>query len=921
MAPGRRPRLQPWLPADRAALALTLGLPLPRGGPGFLGVAAAGPLPPFLEAAACSELLCAPPVPGAAAGEEEILFPVTMLQTFIAMRESSNSADVYAYLDVLLKRGQEEYFEQQPTVPPEQPTWEYFKEQPTVSSQPQTGANSTLAPAASADSGALHSNHTTRMPTAADLTGITANQAGDLKSFTSGVLTNLSIILVCILVLAILRPCFPLVYQHKVEINSSEFFLTRKQAPKELSNFLGWATASYRLRIDQVAVLAGLDHAMMLEFSHLSMRILGSIALPTGCILVPMHIWCGGNASGEDNLSKQGMANVVQGSWVCWVHAFFVWYVVVVTQFWVFRAMRAFMGRRFQWLIEMPESQATSILVEDIPEGMRTEAKLRQYFDEHVFGNQAVKTVYFVKDTTELVPWVKKLEAINLQFEQMPGGGKSARRSNFEPALFAQKRECEEQIQRLQTDIEANDALNSTTAFVTFYTRRQTVVACKIFSEADEEDLIVSIPPEPADIIWVDLMANPHAQRLREVIGYGLIVALFFTLMPMVVFITSITSLDRICRAFPRLNGFVLDHPDLATTWNGLVGPLALSLMMGMLPTFLNFIFSTFFLLKAEAWLQFRIQQWYFYFLLVFVLLVTTVASGVLETVRQLVENPLQIFNILAITLPRNTHFYLNYFPVQWAAHATSLTRYVILIKYLFLSRVFERQRAHELSEPEDQDFYGIGSRSARFTLLLVIALVFSTLSPLILLLGIVNFALSRLFYGYLFVYAETVKADLGGEFYVQQLKHLQEGLFIFVALMTGVLLQRSTSVVPAIIAGSSFVFVYYTYGSFKKDFRWEFLEFAEIDDEAPEVPHRKPKVLTYKQPELPVPVEEEPVRQSALQCVQQSLLKGDIQQAMLTVSQRLFAPKPESDEEDGPGPGPASGASPGKGQGKGPPR
>merc|ERR1719329_1149503 len=70
---------------------------------------------------------------------------------------------------------------------------------------------------------------------------------------------------------------------------------------------------------------------------------------------------------------------------------------------------------------------------------------------------------------------------------------------------------------------------------------------------------------------------------------------------------------------------------------------------------------------------------------------------------------------------------------------------------------------AHDLAEPEDQDYYGMGSRSARFTIMLVIAIVFCTLSPLMTVLALINSGLCRLFYGYLFNYAETVKSDLGG--------------------------------------------------------------------------------------------------------------------------------------------------------------
>merc|ERR1740138_683466 len=126
------------------------------------------------------------------------------------------------------------------------------------------------------------------------------------------------------------------------------------------------------------------------------------------------------------------------------------------------------------------------------------------------------------------------------------------------------------------------------------------------------------------------------------------------------------------------------------------------------------------------------------------------------------------------------------------------LTRYVQWFKYRgqeFLNRHEPEEKrnkiAHDLAEPEDQDYYGMGSRSARFTIMLVISIVFCTLSPLMLVLAFINFAFCRIAYGYLFNFAEIVKADLGGPFFVSQLKHIQQCLFIYITLMAGVLFYR----------------------------------------------------------------------------------------------------------------------------------
>jgi len=182
-------------------------------------------------------------------------------------------------------------------------------------------------------------------------------------------------------------------------------------------------------------------------------------------------------------------------------------------------------------------------------------------------------------------------------------------------------------------------------------------------------------------------------------VGYALLTGLFLGMMPLVIGISTFTELDTLGQYFPSLVAKIQDNETLVTLWEGVMGSLALTLVLSFLPTFLVIIYCRFFILKAQAWLQLRVQQSYFWFMVVFVLLVTAISAGVLETLEELLENPLYIFSLLAATLPNNTHFYLCYITTQWVTHATTLLRHVTLFKYLAFSRVYDRERAHELAD------------------------------------------------------------------------------------------------------------------------------------------------------------------------------------------------------------------------------
>merc|ERR1719198_2821052 len=137
--------------------------------------------------------------------------------------------------------------------------------------------------------------------------------------------------------------------------------------------------------------------------------------------------------------------------------------------------------------------------------------------------------------------------------------------------------------------------------------------------------------------------------------------------------------------------------------------------------------------------------------------------------------------------------------------------RYVMLSKFKVFNALYEEEEARAMSEPEDQDYYGIGSRSARFTINMVLGIVFGTLSPPINLLAWINFAVCRVVYGYLIPFAEQKKPDIGGAFYVDSLKHIFVALIIYVIVMGGVLSGRAdieSGLSPACIASPALIYV-----------------------------------------------------------------------------------------------------------------
>jgi len=275
--------------------------------------------------------------------------------------------------------------------------------------------------------------------------------------------------------------------------------------------------------------------------------------------------------------------------------------------------------------------------------------------------------------------------------------------------------------------------------------------------------------------------------------------------------------------------------------------------MMSFLPTFLMLIFYNCFSLKSSVEAQHMCQKYYFVFLVIFVLLITSVGASLISTMDEIIHSPLLIFSILASNMPTASHYYLSWTATQCTTHAMDLTRYMNWLKYVM--HKFSSGDSHyakEMSEPEDQDFYGIGARSARFSLIMCTCLAFSTLSPLIVILGFMNFALARVIFGYLLAFSEVPKPVIGGHFFATQLKHTQVGLFIYVILMSGVLAQRAPNTYPSMVAFSAFVPLIWSSMKFERRFRWEALPAEHCRDS--DVKHEA-NPCDYVQPELCEPL------------------------------------------------------------------
>lgn len=677
---------------------------------------------------------------------------------------------------------------------------------------------------------------------AAAATGVGQNADDDIYAFISALVANVGTIVFCVGTFMWLKGQYPPIYTNNIAEGGCSEHLPLKAGI--IGTTWGWLDAAWNTETKDSQVAIGLDNALLLEFSDLCMKTLLWIGIPLVFIEGPLNCFFGGYAAGRDYMSYLSFGNVaLEHPWLYYVHAAFIWYVVIVVQHNIHAAQHKFIRRRHEWLMALPDSRANTILVEAIPEARRSEKKVKEFF-ERMMGQGSVKSVYVVKNTEILLPLVHEKERKERELketkddetkkQELVGEIKELQKNIADERKSVNDRALQDASPR---DGSKDVGVNLSKAFVTFNQRRTAQIALSLQYDTDSSVWSTSTPPEASDILWADLTQDPTVQQANDVIGYALVVGLYFAYMPLVIGIANISM--------------AVDMGPMQSAWEGLAPTMGLQLMVAFLPTILLLIFRSFFILKADAWSQARLQKWYFWFQVVFVILITAIGSSVVEFTTTLFANPIEVFGLLADTMPHATHFYMNFLVLQWTTHFMNLLRYVPLTKYLGFRQIYDtEEEARKMSEPEDQDYYGIGSRSARFAINMCIGIIYSTLSPTVALLAAANFASCRIVYGYLIPFAETKKPDLGGVFWVTSLQHVFVGNFIYCILMTGVLFGRAPNSYPGIIVVPSIFYVMQSLEKFNTMYSWEDLPFEVV---AEELQAKKPSTTQaeYKQPEM----------------------------------------------------------------------
>lgn len=320
----------------------------------------------------------------------------------------------------------------------------------------------------------------------------------------------------------------------------------------------------------------------------------------------------------------------------------------------------------------------------------------------------------------------------------------------------------------------------------------QTVVHPKPFHMAPMYSEI-----SPLDVVWDNMNLSTVVTKGRRLVILAVSTAMILFWTVPTLFIASLSSLSVLVNAFSFL-AFLETLPEaIIPIVEGIIPPLMLAGLMAVLPVILTTMATYEGHVRLSA-ITHSLMSKYFLFLVVNVLLISTLTNGFLDTYRKLEESGFKlddIVKLIAESLPSSSAFFINYVLLRgFTGPALELIQIgPLLLNFLFthLTAKSPRQIWDVQGRLESVNY---GVLFPQQTLIFCIGIVYSTITPLVLPFVTFYFTLFYFVYRHQFLYVYSQPIETGGLAFPKAVKQVFTGIFISEITLFGIFVLKQTT-------------------------------------------------------------------------------------------------------------------------------
>lgn len=290
----------------------------------------------------------------------------------------------------------------------------------------------------------------------------------------------------------------------------------------------------------------------------------------------------------------------------------------------------------------------------------------------------------------------------------------------------------------------------------------------------------------PSDIIWTNMSIKWWEAYVRTGLVIVVSIALIVLFAIPVSFTGALSQISTAAHKFHWLAWLARSPTVVISIIQGVLPPILLSLLLILVPI----IYRA--LVKQQGVptgtdQELGVQQYYFLFLFIQVFLVVSVSSSLTSLFTSLYNSPTGILSLLALDLPRAANYFFSYMIVQSLSNsAGALLQLGTLIFAFVLGPMLDstaRQKWRRQTELQNVQW---GSYFPPFTNFAVIGIIFSIISPLILVFNLITFFLFWIVQRYNVLYVYLFSTDTGGLLFPKAVDQLFAGLYVMELCLLG---------------------------------------------------------------------------------------------------------------------------------------
>lgn len=323
-------------------------------------------------------------------------------------------------------------------------------------------------------------------------------------------------------------------------------------------------------------------------------------------------------------------------------------------------------------------------------------------------------------------------------------------------------------------------------AFIQFNHQVAAHMACQSLSHHIPRQMAPrTVEVNPNYVIWDNLTMSWYMRYLRMFGVIILIMALIIGWGIPVSFSGALSNIAELEDTIPWL-AWLNELPDwLKTFLQGVLPPALLGILFAILPIVLRFLAEvTGTTTTGER--ELLVQNFYFAFVFIQLFLVVSISTGLTAVVEDLIDAPTQVPQILAQNLPKAANYFYSYMILQALSISSGTLLQIATVLILLFSRFLDTTPRQKVSRVLSRPGINWGNMIPVYTNFACIGMIYSVVSPFIMIMMIITFSLFWFTYRYQMLYVSYAKAETNGLIFPRAVNQLFTGLYFMELCMVG---------------------------------------------------------------------------------------------------------------------------------------